>query len=44
MPFNLGVVYLIEPVAAVAIAAYALLQLAEALRSLRAAPPPGSAS
>ena len=44
VPFNLGVVYLIEPVAAVAICAYALLQLAEALRSLRAAAPPGSAS
>ena len=35
VPFNLGVVYLIEPVAAVAIAVYALLMLADALRGLR---------
>jgi TRAP-type C4-dicarboxylate transport system permease small subunit len=36
VPFNLGVVYLIEPVAAVAIAGYALLALAGALADLRA--------
>ena len=35
VPFNLGVVYLIEPVAAVAIAGYALLALAGALADLR---------
>ena len=35
VPFNLGVVYLIEPVAAAAIAAYAFLMLADALRVLR---------
>ena len=38
VPFNLGVVYLIEPVAAIAIAAYALLALLDALRTLRAPP------
>jgi TRAP-type C4-dicarboxylate transport system permease small subunit len=36
VPFNLGVVYLIEPFAALAIAAYALLALAEAVAGLRA--------
>lgn len=35
VPFNLGVIYLIEPIAAVAIAAYALLALADALSALR---------
>jgi len=35
VPFNLGVVYLIEPVAAAAIAGYALLALAGALADLR---------
>jgi len=34
VPFNLGMVYLIEPVAAVAIAAYALLALSEAVAAL----------
>ena len=43
VPFNLGVVYLIEPVAAVAIAAYALLALSDALRTLRAGPQAESA-
>lgn len=32
VPFNLGVVYAIEPIAAAAIAAYALVALAEAVR------------
>ena len=36
VPFNLGVVYLIEPIAAVAIAAYAVAALVEALTALRA--------
>jgi TRAP-type C4-dicarboxylate transport system permease small subunit len=36
VPFNLGVVYLIEPIAAAAIAGYALLALADALADLRA--------
>jgi TRAP-type C4-dicarboxylate transport system permease small subunit len=36
VPFNLGVVYLIEPVAAVSIAAYALAALIDALKALRA--------
>jgi TRAP-type transport system small permease protein len=36
VPFNLGVVYLIEPIAAAAIAGYALLALADALAALRA--------
>jgi len=36
VPFNLGVVYLIEPIAAVAIAAYALAALVRALTALRA--------
>jgi TRAP-type transport system small permease protein len=35
VPFNLGVVYLIEPFAAAAIAVYALFKLADALRGLR---------
>ena len=43
VPFNLGVVYLIEPVAAAAIAVYALLMLADALRGLRAPAPTESA-
>ena len=43
VPFNLGVVYLIEPVAAVAIAVYALLMLADALRGLRSIATPESA-
>lgn len=37
VPFNLGVVYAIEPIAAAAIAAYALLALADLARGL--APP-----
>jgi len=41
VPFNLGVVYLIEPVAALAITAYAVVALADALRRLRA-PSPGT--
>ena len=43
VPFNLGVVYLIEPVAAVAIAVYALLMLADALRGWRSSATPESA-
>jgi TRAP-type C4-dicarboxylate transport system permease small subunit len=39
VPFNLGVVYLIEPVAAAAIAGYALLALAGALADLRVTAP-----
>jgi len=38
VPFNLGVVYLIEPVAAAAIAAYAAIALADALRGVRRPP------
>lgn len=38
VPFNLGVVYLIEPIAALAIATYAVIALGEALRGR--APPP----
>jgi TRAP-type C4-dicarboxylate transport system permease small subunit len=38
VPFNLGVVYLIEPVAAIAIAAYAICALLDALKALRSAP------
>lgn len=38
VPFNLGVVYLIEPLAAAAIATYALMALAEAARGARQAP------
>jgi TRAP-type C4-dicarboxylate transport system permease small subunit len=40
VPFNLGVVYLIEPIAAVVIAIYACIALTEALRGTRPAPPP----
>lgn len=40
VPFNLGVVYLIEPIAAAAIALYALDAFAAALRRLRRAPAP----
>jgi TRAP-type C4-dicarboxylate transport system permease small subunit len=36
VPFNLGVVYLIEPFAALAIAVYALLALNDAVAALRA--------
>jgi TRAP-type C4-dicarboxylate transport system permease small subunit len=39
VPFNLGVVYLIEPVAAVAITAYAICALLDALKALRSPPP-----
>ena len=39
VPFNLGVVYLIEPVAAVAITAYAVCALLDALKALRSPPP-----
>jgi len=35
VPFNLGVVYLIEPIAAVAIATYAVVELVAALRGRR---------
>jgi len=38
VPFNLGVVYLIEPIAALAIAAYALSSLAALARGVRPAP------
>jgi len=38
VPFNLGVVYAIEPIAAAAIAAYAVAALAEAARGTRPAP------
>ena len=38
VPFNLGVVYLIEPVAAIAIAAYAICALLDALKALRSPP------
>ena len=40
VPFNLGVVYLLEPIAAVVIAIYACIALTEALRGTRPAPPP----
>lgn len=40
VPFNLGVVYLIEPIAAVVIAIYACIALTEALRGTRPAAPP----
>ncbi|MGI8931268.1 MAG: TRAP transporter small permease [Sphingomicrobium sp.] len=40
VPFNLGVIYLIEPIAAIAIAGYALAALAAALKDLRALQPP----
>ncbi len=43
VPFNLGVVYLIEPIAAVAIAGYALLALADAVKCLLASAPRGDA-
>ena len=39
VPFNLGVVYLIEPVAALAITFYATIALQDALRRLRPSPP-----
>jgi TRAP-type C4-dicarboxylate transport system permease small subunit len=39
VPFNLGVVYVIEPIAAVAITAYAAGALFDALRRLRAPSP-----
>ena len=38
VPFNLGVVYLIEPIAAVAITAYAICALVDALKALRSPP------
>ena len=42
VPFNLGVVYLIEPVAALAITLYAAGALADALRRLRSPSPDGA--
>jgi TRAP-type transport system small permease protein len=38
LPFNLGIVYLIEPIAALAIAAYAAGNLASIVRALRGHP------
>lgn len=39
VPFNLGIVYLIEPIAALAIAAYAIATLIDAVKTLRAPQP-----